>query len=141
MYVRDILAAKGTDVFVIAPDHTIAGLAKDLTAQQIGAAVVREAGYVVGVVSERDIVRAMANKGTECVGLQVREAMTKEVVSCTSDTPIDEVMNLMTERRIRHLPVLDGGRLAGIVSIGDVVKSRIQTAEREATQLREYIQA
>lgn len=141
MYVRDILTAKGTDVFVIAPDHTIASLAKDLTAQRIGAAVVREAGHVVGVVSERDIVRAMANKGTECVGLQVREAMTKEVVSCTSDTPIDEVMNLMTERRIRHLPVLDGGRLAGIVSIGDVVKSRIQTAEREATQLREYIQA
>ena len=141
MYVRDILTAKGTDVFVIAPDHTIASLAKDLTAQRIGAAVVSEGGHVVGVVSERDIVRMVANKGTECVGLQVHEARTKEVVSCTSDTPIDEVMNLMTERRIRHLPVLDGAHLAGIVSIGDVVKSRIQTAEREATQLREYIQA
>ena len=141
MYVRDILAAKGTDVFAVAPDDTIAGLAKALVARRIGAAVVSEGGRVVGVVSERDIVHAVAGKGADCVDLKVREAMTEDVTTCTPDTTIDEVMNLMTERRFRHLPVLDGGRLAGIVSIGDVVKSRIETAEREATQLREYIQA
>jgi len=141
MYVRDILNHKGSQVFTVGPEESIGGLAALLAKGRIGAAVVCEDGEVVGVISERDIIHAVAEQGARSPEMLVREHMTSKVISCTPETTIDEVMNLMTERRIRHLPVLVEGRLAGIVSIGDVVKIRIESVEQEATRLREYIQA
>lgn len=141
MYVREILKDKGADVFTVAPDTPVPELVRELVARRIGAAVVASGGAVVGVVSERDILYAVAERGVDCLRTHVRDLMTADVVTCTPDASIDEVMASMTRRRIRHLPVLDGGALAGIVSIGDVVKGRLESAEREATQLREYIQA
>ncbi len=141
MYVRDILKSKGADVFTAGPGDSIADLTGKLVARRIGAAVVVEAGRVIGVISERDIIYAIARQGADCLQARVCDLMTADVISCAPETTIDEVMNLMTRRRIRHLPVLENGRLAGIVSIGDVVKSRIESAEREASQLRDYIRA
>ncbi len=141
MYVRDILKAKGTDLFTIGPEEPVTALLKVLVERRIGAAVVAEEGRLVGVVSERDVIRAAARLGADCLHASVRELMTADVISCAPDTSIDDVMNLMTTHRIRHLPVLEGGELAGVVSIGDAVKSRIESAQREADQLREYIQA
>lgn len=141
MYVRDILRDKGAEVFTVAPDAPVSELVRELVARRIGAAVVADAGAVVGVVSERDILYAVAERGVDCLQALVRDLMTADVVTCTPDTSLDEVMASMTRRRIRHLPVLDGGALAGIVSIGDAVKGRLESVEREATQLREYIQA
>ena len=141
MYVRHILRDKGAEVFTVAPDAPVSELVRELVARRIGAAVVADAGAVVGVVSERDILYAVAERGVDCLQALVRDLMTADVVTCTPDTSLDEVMASMTRRRIRHLPVLDGGALAGIVSIGDAVKGRLESIEREATQLREYIQA
>ena len=141
MYVRDILKAKGTDVFTVGPDESVADLVQQLVARRIGSAVVLEGGRVVGVVSERDVIYALARRGGDCIHSRARDLMNTDVVSCTPDTAIDDLMNAMTERRIRYLPVLENGELAGIVSIGDAVKSRIESVEREASQLREYIQA
>lgn len=141
MFVRDILKAKGAEVFTVRPDDAIADLVRELVAHRVGAAVVTEGGKVVGIVSERDVLHGVAARGGACLAERVRDLMTADVISCAPDTAIDEVMNLMTRRRIRHLPVLEGGALTGIVSIGDAVKSRIESAEREASQLREYIQA
>lgn len=141
MYVRDILKAKGTDVFTVGPDESVADLVQQLVARKIGSAVVLEGGRVAGVVSERDVIYALARRGGDCIHSRARDLMNTDVVSCTPDTAIDDLMNAMTERRIRYLPVLENGELAGIVSIGDAVKSRIESVEREASQLREYIQA
>ncbi len=141
MYVRDILNHKGSLVLTVGPEESIGDLAALLTRRRIGAAVVCDDGEVVGVISERDIIHAVAEQGARSPETLVREHMTEKVISCTPETTVDEVMNLMTERRIRHLPVLEEGRLAGIVSIGDVVKIRIESVEEEATRLREYIQA
>lgn len=140
MFVREILKTKGSDVFTIRGDRSIDELAKELVARRIGAAVVVDGrGALIGVISERDIVYAVAEHGVACLDRRVAELMTADVITCTPDTGIVEVMNQMTKRRIRHLPVLDDGRLAGLVSIGDVVKQRIASAEREAEQLRQYI--
>ncbi|HEX9646807.1 MAG TPA: CBS domain-containing protein [Alphaproteobacteria bacterium] len=142
MLVREILKTKGTQVFTITRDQSIAELAKELVERRIGAAVVVDGeGALIGVISERDIVYGVADEGSACLDRKVEDLMTADVISCTPDTTIVDVMNQMTERRIRHLPVLEDGRLAGLVSIGDVVKQRIASAEREADQLREYISA
>lgn len=142
MYVHDILRHKGRDVFTVEPGATIQDLAAALVARKIGAAVVTQHdGVVAGVISERDIIQCVAENGAACLTCEVRELMTAHVYTCAPDTKIDDVMGLMTERRIRHIPVLDDGKLAGIVSIGDVVKDRIAEVEREANQLREYISA
>jgi len=142
MYVHDILRHKGRDVFTVDPGATIQELAKALMARKIGAAVVSDHdGAVVGVISERDIIQCVAEHGAECLSCEVRELMTAAVITCGPDTKIDDVMGLMTERRIRHIPVLESGALVGIVSIGDVVKDRIAEVEREASQLRQYISA
>lgn len=141
MYVRDILKAKGGEVFSVGPDTPVAELVRELVARRIGAALVRDGDRIAGIVSERDVLYAAAERGGACLEARVRDLMTVEVVTCGPDTMIDEVMNAMTSRRIRHIPVIEDGALAGVVSIGDVVKSRIESAEREASQLREYIQA
>ena len=140
MFVREILKTKGSDVFTIRGDQSIDELAKELVRRRIGAAVVVDRrGALIGVISERDIVYAVAEHGVACLERKVADLMTADVITCTPDTGIVEVMNQMTRRRIRHLPVIEDGRLAGLVSIGDVVKQRIASAEREAEQLRQYI--
>ena len=142
MFVRDILSTKGNVVTTTTPDTTIANLANVLAEHRIGAVIVTDpGGKVCGVISERDVIVALAKHGPECLDHTVETAMTHDVLTCTLDTTIAELMSQMTERRIRHLPVIDDGRLAGVVSIGDVVKHRIAEAEQEANQLREYITA
>jgi CBS domain-containing protein len=142
MYVKDILQHKGNDVFTVTPEATVKELAKSLAVHGIGAAVVvdGESG-VVGVVSERDVIHGIAEHGDGCMGKPVRDLMTTEVITCDSETQIQDVMSLMTERRFRHVPVVEDGALIGLVSIGDVVRDRIAEAEREAAQLRQYITA
>ncbi len=142
MYVKDILRDKGNAVFTVTPETSLAEFAKILVRRRIGAAVVVDGdGGVVGVVSERDIVHCVAERGAAAADCSVSDVMTKNVHTGTPETMIDEVMSLMTERRIRHLPVIEDGKIVGIVSIGDVVKDRIASVEREASQLRDYISA
>jgi CBS domain-containing protein len=142
MFVRDILADKGTDVTTVGPDMIIRDFAAVLVDKRIGAVVVIGGdGRVAGVISERDVIHGIAGHGAGCLDLKVGALMSTDVISCGPDTTINEVMNRMTERRIRHLPVMDGDALVGVVSIGDVVKRRIAEAERENSQLREYITA
>ncbi len=142
MYVKDILQHKGNDVFTVDPDATVQDLTKSLTVHRIGAAVVVDGeGAVAGVVSERDVIRGVADHGDTCLALSVRDLMTTSVITCEPDTPIQDVMGLMTEHRIRHVPVIEDEALVGLVSIGDVVRDRIAEAEREAAQLRQYITA
>lgn len=140
MYVHAILKHKGQDVVSAGPTDDVVETARLLNRHRIGAVVVRDAdGHVAGILSERDIVRGIAESGAACLGLKVADLMTREVVSCRPDDSIDDIMALMTERRIRHLPVMEDGRLAGVISIGDVVKRRIAEIESEASSLREYI--
>lgn len=139
MQVSVLLQTKGTDVVTVPPDATIAEVAVALAERRIGAVVVTDDGRTIdGVLSERDIVRAFARAG------DVREAtaaslMTPEVVTCEPDTTVDELMATMTDRRIRHVPVLVDGSLAGLVSIGDVVKHHIATLEHERQAMQDYI--
>ena len=140
MYVDSILKHKGQDVVSAVPTDEIVETARLLNRHRIGAVVVRGAdGHVVGILSERDIVRGIAEKGPACLSLKVADLMTRDVVSCRPNDSIDDIMALMTERRIRHLPVMQDGQVVGVISIGDVVKRRIAEIESEASSLREYI--
>lgn len=142
MNVGHILKAKGADVFTLRPEVSLAEVVTVLAERRIGAIVlVDEAGHVAGIVSERDVVRVLAKFGAGVLDKPIGEAMTVKVKTCSSETAIEEVLAIMTKGRFRHLPVIDGGRLSGIVSIGDVVKTKIEEAEREAEQMREYIAA
>lgn len=142
MTVDRILKGKGSEVFTLRPEVTLAEVVEVLAERRIGAIVLLDqAGHVAGIVSERDVVRVLAKFGASVLEKPIGEAMTVKVQTCTGETPIDEVLAIMTKGRFRHLPVVEGGRLAGIVSIGDVVKAKIQEAEREAAQMREYIAA
>lgn len=138
--VEHILQSKGADVFAVS-DATSVKEAVDLLGEKnIGAVVVKNAqGGVTGIFSERDVVRRLKNEGAGVLNRPVAECMTKDPFTCTLDTTLDELMGVMTNRRIRHMPVVEGGRLVGIVSIGDVVKRKIDDAEREAAALKEYI--
>jgi signal transduction histidine kinase len=139
MFVRDILAAKGSEVITVGPDTAIRDLAELLVDHGIGAAVVTDdAGGVVGVISERDVIHGIASCGGDCLDMSIGDLMTRDVVSCHPDTTIDRVMARMTDRRIRHLPVMADDGMAGIISIGNVVKHRIAEAERETNRLREH---
>ena len=139
MTVRHILAQKGGDVVTIPPHRTLGEAARLLAERRIGAVVVAGAtGEVVGILSERDIVRAVA-KGPEALDAAASAHMTAKVVTCSPDTPVTDLMEEMTQGRFRHLPVVVGGRLEGIVSIGDVVKHRLAEIERETEAMREYI--
>ncbi|MCU0261363.1 MAG: CBS domain-containing protein [Ilumatobacteraceae bacterium] len=141
MHVQSILAAKGTDVAVVAQTATLADAAQQLRDRGIGALVVSGDGSAIeGIVSERDVVRALAAHGASALGRTVGSTMSTDVVTCTASDPVERLMSLMTERRIRHLPVVDeAGRLAGIISIGDVVKSRLGELENENKALFDYI--
>ena len=140
MTVRAIITFKGRDCVTVAPDATLAEAARLLAKHRIGALVITGAERrVVGILSERDIVHAMAAKGELALALPVSGAMTREVVTCNEDDTIPELMQRMTAGRFRHVPVVDRGQLSGIVSIGDVVKHRLAELEREHDALREYI--
>ncbi len=140
MTVTAILSEKGRDVATTSASRTIGEAVQELAARRIGALVVVEGiDRMVGIVSERDIVRALARKGAAMLADPVGTIMTREVVTCTGPETVIGVMGRMTHGRFRHLPVVNGGRLDGIVSIGDVVKARIGEVEREADEMRSYI--
>jgi CBS domain-containing protein len=141
MTVEEILGQKGADVVSVDVRTQVAELGKLLTRKNIGAAVVMEAGKLVGVVGERDVVQAIASRGIEVLDWPVSELMRSPVITCGPEDRVTVVMATMTARRVRHVPVIDdGGRLVGIVSIGDVVKHRLQEIENEAQVLRDYIE-
>jgi CBS domain-containing protein len=141
MLVSQILRSKGDTVFTIAPTETIAAVAALLHSRRIGALVVLEAERVAGIVSERDVVRALADGGASALGQPVSGVMTRDVLFAQPGETVDSLLTRMTDRRIRHLPVCLKERLVGIVSIGDLVKSKISEVEAEADGLKAYIAA
>ena len=140
MNVHTILRNKGKSVVTIHPDATVERAVAVLRLRGIGALVVSDDGEnVVGILSERDVVEALGRIGNELLGFSVAEVMTSPVVTCEPEDSIAELMAEMTNRRIRHFPVIEDGRLIGIVSIGDLVKSRLDEIEYEASSLRSFI--
>jgi CBS domain-containing protein len=138
--VHTILKAKGSDVATIGQQASLSDAVARLRDQGIGALVVSDDGqHIDGIVSERDVVRALAAHGGSALGRTVQSVMSTEVVTCVADDSVEQLMASMTERRFRHLPVLDGDVLAGIISIGDVVKARLGQLENENQALTEYI--
>ncbi|GAB4354317.1 MAG: CBS domain-containing protein [Oricola sp.] len=140
MMVKHILADKGTDIFTLPLDATGEDAVNALAEHNIGALIVATPDKIIkGIVSERDIVRAVSRGGTDVLRRPVAELMTAKVRTCTEESTILEVMETMTDGRFRHLPVERDGKLAGVISIGDVVKWRIMEVEREAEEIRSYI--
>jgi CBS domain-containing protein len=139
MHVSDILKAKGSKVITIRPDLSIEHIAQRLRAERVGALVVSETGTTVdGIISERDVAHGLAEHGAEILSRTASELMTKAVVTCSPNDTIAHVAKVMTHQRMRHLPVTEGRRLVGIVSIGDVVRHRLDELELEANVLRDY---
>lgn len=142
MQVSQILKQKGDMVFTVGPSETVAAAAALLDSRRVGAmVVVADDHAVVGIVSERDLVRVVAREGATALVRPVSDCMTPDVVMADLGDHVDELLERMTDRRIRHLPVLHAGRLAGIVSIGDLVKCKIAETEAEAAGLKAYITA
>lgn len=140
MNVKTILAAKGGDIFCIEPTADLAAAAKLLSTHCIGAVVIRGAGgRLAGILSERDIVRAVSEHGAAALTLPVSQMMTRNVMTCGEDDSIAGIMERMTAGKFRHMPVVTAGKLVGLVSIGDVVKQRVEEIERDAEALRDYI--
>lgn len=143
MNISDILRHKhtstGAAVVTIAPDRTVQELLALLAEHNVGALIVTEGDDVRGIVSERDVVRRIAEHGADVLGRPVSQIMTSSVLHCAPSDSIDSIAETMTESRIRHMPVLDGERLVGIISIGDVVVSRIRQLEQDRGQLEHYI--
>jgi len=142
MFVSDILSRKGGLVFTVTPGTTVGQIAQQLSTRRIGSVLVLDAeSAVAGIVSERDLVHAFASHGAAALEFEARAVMTREVVTCDPDASIDEIMEIMTRGRFRHLPVVRHGELLGLVSIGDVVKARLEEARHETEALRAYIVA
>ena len=139
MLVGQILAAKGSRVVSIRQDATIADVAGLLRRERIGAVVVVEGRALCGIISERDLARGLADHGAELLEMKVGQLMTRDVVTCAPEDSVDHLRQAMTEGRFRHLPVLRDGEMVGIVSIGDVVKHRLDELEAETHQLQDYI--
>ncbi|MFF4772458.1 CBS domain-containing protein [Microtetraspora fusca] len=140
MLIRTVLRRKGTDVVTVRPDATVTELLAVLGERNIGAVVVSEDGLTItGIVSERDVVRRLADRGAAVLDLPVSAIMTSVVHTCTPEANVDELRRTMTNHRVRHVPVVREGRLVGIVSIGDVVKSSIDELETENEALVGYI--
>jgi CBS domain-containing protein len=137
--ISDILRYKGSDVVTIAPDAPVTQVLARLAEHNVGALVVLRGEDVVGIVSERDIVRRLNETGAELLDHSVDTIMTVSVLTTEPDASVDSVAQTMTEERIRHLPVVDNGRLAGVISVGDVVSSRIRQLEQDRGQLEHYI--
>ena len=141
MHVSAILRDKGDRMITIEPDLSVSDAVKLLVQERIGAVlVVSGDGELAGILSERDIVRGLSSAGVGLMGRKVEELMTKAVVTCSPGDEIDQLMRDMTSHRIRHLPVMDDGKLSGVISIGDVVKFRLDELESESSMLREYIE-
>jgi len=146
MNVKTILAAKkrnlGGDVIDIEPAADLAAAVKLLAAHRIGALLIRGAGgRLAGILSERDIVRALADHGASALALPVAQVMTREVETCGEDETVAAIMERMTAGKFRHMPVMSDGKLAGLISIGDVVKERVEECERESDAMRDYIRS
>lgn len=143
MNIESILGSKGRDVATVSKDASLLDAAAQLRDHGVGALVVSADGHTIeGIVSERDLVRAIAAHGAGGLGRDIASVMTVHVITCIAADEIDEVMSVMTERRVRHMPVVDdAGLLAGIVSIGDIVKNRVNLLERENKTLNDYIHA
>ena len=140
MSVTTILNRKGTDVLTVRPEATVREAVTSLAHKRVGALVVNSDGLgVEGIVSERDVVWGLAAHGQRLLDRPVTEIMSTDVTTCRANAAIDDVMAEMTNRRIRHIPVVEDGHLAGIVSIGDVVKHRIDELELQAASLQEYV--
>jgi CBS domain-containing protein len=139
MRIADVLRNKGASVATITPETSVSGLLTELSVHNIGAMVVVSPDGLIGIVSERDIVRALHVRGADILLQPVSEIMTSTVATCAPTDSVDSLTALMTTNRVRHVPVVDGGRLVGIVSIGDVVKNRMDELETEQKQLQAYI--
>lgn len=139
MLIASILRRKGSTVVSVAPEATVAHLLTELSRNGIGAVVVAHEETLIGIVSERDVVRGIERHGPELLSAPVADIMTADVYTCTTEDTVEEVGEAMTLRRFRHVPVLSGGRVTGIVSIGDVVKSRLRALEEDKAQLEHYI--
>ncbi|MGE4372167.1 MAG: CBS domain-containing protein [Xanthobacter sp.] len=140
MTVSTILKHKGSDIVAMKPDATVAEAVNCLTENRIGAVViVDDAKAVVGIISERDIVRLLSRHGIRALDSKLDAVMTRAVVTCTAEENITTIMERMTRGRFRHVPVVSGNQLVGIISIGDVVKYRLQEMERQHAELRDYI--
>lgn len=141
MLVSDILKTKGSTVVSLAAEVRVRDAAAKLAQHGIGAVLVMNGERVLGILSERDIVRRLAETGAQILDAAIDTVMTRSIVACGLSDTVDQVMEAMTARRIRHLPVIEGGSIVGIVSIGDVVKSVIDEARHEAEDLKRYIAA
>lgn len=143
MHISDILRYKQSagraEIDTIAPTETVTTLLSSLAQHDVGALIVVDGHRVLGIVSERDIVRRIAEHGATLLDAPVSQIMTTSVLSCSSQDSVDSIAETMTERRVRHMPVIDDGELVGIVSIGDVVSSRIRQLEQDRGQLEHYI--
>jgi len=140
MNVAAILRQKGRAVTTVSPSVTLLDVANKLAAKRIGAIVVVGArGEVAGIISERDIIKALSEAGPECMSRSVSERMTRQVITCQETDTLDELMAMMTAKRFRHLPVVTDKALVGIISIGDVVKHHVAEVKMEATAMRDYI--
>jgi len=139
MRIADVLRSKGGAVVTIDPDATVTELLAGLAGHNIGAMVVVGPDGVIGIVSERDVVRQLHAHGASVLSRPVSKIMTQVVSTCSKSDTVDSLTMLMTENRVRHVPVLDNGELIGIVSIGDVVKTRMEELEAEHEQLQSYI--
>jgi CBS domain-containing protein len=140
MNVEQLLSGKGHDVISMQPHRTLSEAIRTLSEKRIGAVVVMGAdGALVGILSERDIIRALGELGPSALESAVSRSMTSKVVTCRPQTSVDELMEIMTTGRFRHVPVVENGRVTGIVSIGDVVKHRVAAIEAESQAMRDYI--
>jgi CBS domain-containing protein len=137
--IADVLKNKGAGVLTVGPDTSVADLLASLVTRNVGAMVVVADGEPVGIVSERDVVRRLHEHGAELLGRPVSDIMTAHIITCTPGDDLDSLTVLMTTNRVRHVPVLDDGHLSGIVSIGDVVKTRMEELEAQQEQLEAYI--
>jgi CBS domain-containing protein len=138
MKIGDVLKRKGSGVVTMRSDSSIDTVVRRMRLERIGAVIISPDGKsVIGILSERDILHALAEHGTALLALKAEDLMTREVVTCSLEDTLQSVMVKMTQRRIRHLPVVEQGQLAGIVSIGDAVKSRLEEVELEANVLRD----
>jgi CBS domain-containing protein len=140
MTIAHILHGKPQRMITIGPEQTLQQAAEVLARERIGALLaLKPNGDIAGILSERDIVGAVGTHGSEILGRPVAELMTKDVTCCSPDDTVDSAMAMMTERRFRHLPVRQAGRIIAMISIGDVVKRKVEDAEAESQSLREYI--
>ena len=139
MTVRSILDTKGHDILSVEPGAKLSAAVKVLSERRIGAVLVMSNGRIEGILSERDIVRVLGERGAAVLDEPVSAVMTRKVVSCRQSDTVSAIMEMMTLGKFRHLPVIEEGRVVGLISIGDIVKRRVEEFEREQEALREYI--